>query len=85
MERVDIFNNLLSLIEKCDFGGMKIAKELITEESDFIKNIGFDSLDKVELMMEVEYKYLIKIDEQEENEICTVKDLIDIIIKKKTP
>ena len=83
MERKEIFTKVLNLIENCDFGGMCVERDEIKETSDLITDIGFDSLDKVELIILVEDEFHINIDEIEENSICTIKDLIDIIKNKK--
>lgn len=83
MERNAIFEKIIELIDNCDYVGLLIKLEQITEKSDLVKDVGFDSLDKIELIMSVEQEYKITIDVDEELKICNISDLIDIIILKK--
>ena len=54
-------------------------KEDLTRESDFIKDLGSDSLDLVELVMELEEEFGITIPEEEADKVRTVGDVIDHI------
>lgn len=53
----------------------------ITEETDFRDDLGMDSLDQVEAILEAEKHFNICIPDAEANEIRTVKQLIDQVEK----
>ncbi len=51
----------------------------VTEKANFTNDLGADSLDTVELIMEFEKQFGINIDDQEAQEIQTVGDAIKFI------
>lgn len=57
--------------------------EEIKPESSFIKDLGADSMDIVELIMAFEDNFSIQIPDQEEGNIKTVQDAIDFINNSK--
>ena len=57
-------------------------KEDVKMESNFSTDLGADSLDKVELIMEVEKQLDIQIEDSAADEIQTVKNLVDFIATK---
>lgn len=56
-----------------------IDKEKITRESSFVNDLGADSLDQVELVMELEDEFDLEIPEEEAEKIQTVGQAIDFI------
>ncbi|HOJ39287.1 MAG TPA: acyl carrier protein [bacterium] len=56
----------------------------ISEEASFVDDLGADSLDTVELVMDFEEKFNLEIPDEDAEKIRTVKDAIDYIEKKKT-
>lgn len=54
----------------------------ITPETSFSKDLGYDSFDTVEVIMELEYEFSILIPDQEADEIKTVGQAIDFIAKQ---
>ncbi len=66
-----------------------IAKQLdldikeVTAESSFLEDLGADSLDVVELIMQMEEEFGLQIPDEDAEKIKTVQDAIDYI-KKKT-
>lgn len=56
--------------------------EDVKMESNFSTDLGADSLDKVELIMEVEKQLDIQIEYSAADEIQTVKNLVDFIATK---
>lgn len=52
------------------------------KEEDSLKNIGLDSLDLVEVMLEIEDTLGIKFDSEEIAELSTLKSVLDLIDKK---
>jgi len=51
----------------------------IKADSDFSKELGFDSLDQIEVIMEIEEKYGIDIEDGTWEEMKTVADLVSKI------
>jgi len=58
-----------------------VDKEKITRESNFINDLGADSLDLVEMVMEFEASFGIRIPEDQTDKIQTVGEAIDAIEK----
>ena len=56
--------------------------EEIAPESEFVHDLGADSLDLVELLMAVEEKYDIDISDEDAEKIITVQDSIDYLRKR---
>lgn len=54
----------------------------VTETANFTSDLGADSLDTVELLMEFEKVFGVKIPDEETNSIATVKDAIDKVAEK---
>ena len=59
-----------------------VSEEKITPEASFINDLGADSLDTVELMMELEEAFGVSIEDEEAEKLQTVKDAIDYLQKK---
>ena len=58
-----------------------IAK--VVDGAKFIEDLGADSLDNVELLMELEDQFGIEISDADAEKILTVKDAINFIVSKK--
>ena len=54
-------------------------KEKVTEETSFINDLGADSLDTVELVMELEDEFDLSIPDEEAEKIRTVGDAVRYI------
>lgn len=54
----------------------------VTEVANFTNDLGADSLDTVELLMEFEKVFGIKIPDEETSTIATVQDAIDKVVEK---
>ena len=54
----------------------------VTETANFTNDLGADSLDTVELLMEFEKVFDIKIPDEETSTIATVKDAVDKVNEK---
>ena len=54
----------------------------VTDTANFTSDLGADSLDTVELLMEFEKVFGVKIPDEETNSIATVKDAIDKVAEK---
>ena len=60
-----------------------VEKDKITRESNFVNDLGADSLDTVELVMELEEEFDISIPEDAAEKIQTVGEAISHIEKAK--
>lgn len=58
------------------------VEEAENEKADLRDDLGTDSLDAVELIMEFEKEFSIGIPDDEAEEIHTVRDVIDYIYKR---
>ncbi len=58
---------------------MGASKEKITDETSFINDLGADSLDTVELVMEFEDEFDLNIPDEDAEKIQTVGDAIKYI------
>ena len=62
---------------------LNVEMSEITTESHFINDLGADSLDTVELIMEFEMAFDIAIPDEDAEKITTVQEAIDYIEKAK--
>ncbi len=62
---------------------LEVTREECTPDASFIEDLGADSLDLVELIMELEENFGIRIADEELEKIRTIQDIIDFI-KTKT-
>lgn len=58
---------------------LNVTKEECVPEASFIDDLGADSLDLVELIMEMEENFDIHIADEELEKIRTIKDVIDFL------
>ena len=58
---------------------MDKPKEEVTPEKSFVNDLGADSLDTVELMMDIEDEFDLSIPEEEAEKIQTVADAVKYI------
>ena len=68
------------LIEK-----LGIPESKITPDASFVKDLGIDSLDYAELVMEFEQTFDIRISDDDAEKMQTVGEATDYILKKIAP
>ncbi|MDI9571337.1 MAG: acyl carrier protein [Pseudomonadota bacterium] len=61
---------------------LEVTKEECIPEASFIDDLGADSLDIVELIMEMEENFGIQIADEELEKIRTIQDVIDFLKAK---
>ena len=61
---------------------LDVTREECVPEASFIDDLGADSLDLVELIMEVEEVFGIEIADEELEKIRTIKDVIEFLKSK---
>ena len=78
MEYEDIVKKVKAII----VDKLGVEESEVTESANFTNDLGADSLDTVELIMEFEKVFGIKIPDEETSTIATVKDAIDKVKEK---
>ena len=73
MDREEIKKKLIPLIERITW------ENDIKDESQFNYDLGFDSLDAVDLIIDAEREFGISIPDEQAEKVKTVKDAIDLI------
>jgi len=58
---------------------LNVSPDEVKEESRFVEDLGADSLDVVELVMELEEKFDIEIPDEDAEKIATVADAVKFI------
>lgn len=58
---------------------MGISATEVTQDANFIKDLGIDSLDYAELVMEFEQAFNIKIPDSDAEKFTTIKDAVSYI------
>jgi len=71
--------DLLDKVKDVTAEMLGIEKEKISDDSNFIEDLGADSLDTVELVMEMEEEFDIEIPDEDANELRTVQDVVDYL------
>ncbi len=61
---------------------LDVTKEECVPEASFLDDLGADSLDLVELVMEMEETFNIQVADEELEKIRTVQDVIDFLRSK---
>ena len=56
-----------------------VEEEKVTKEATFVDDLAADSLDIVELVMRIEEKFDIEIDDSEAEKIVTIGDVVEYI------
>ncbi|HAR40096.1 MAG TPA: acyl carrier protein [Coprothermobacter sp.] len=75
MEREKIFQELKNILKDT----VTVEEEEITMESDLVNDLNLDSLDLVDLALSVEQVFGFEFNDEQLQQIKTVKDVLDII------
>ena len=79
MEEKEAFDR----VKKVAVAQLNVNGEEVTMEASFTKDLGADSLDVVELVMQFEEAFDLEIPDEDAEKIKTVKDAIDYIEKNE--
>lgn len=60
-----------------------IDKSAVSDNANFMKDLGFDSLDTVDLMMQLEQEFNIAIPDEDYAKIVTVKSLVEYLEERQ--
>lgn len=77
MTREEIKKEVIAIADRLTYR----AKNDILEEHSFNQDLGFDSLDEVEFIIDAEKKFGIDIPDEAVENVKTVKDAIDVLEK----
>ncbi|CAG5007109.1 Acyl carrier protein [Dyadobacter sp. CECT 9275] len=61
-----------------------IEESAISDNANFIKDLGFDSLDTVDLMMQLEQEFNINIPDDDYPKIATIQNLLSYLEENQT-
>ena len=75
--------NYFEEVKKIVVDKLQVDEKQVTLEASFIEDLGADSLDTVELVMDLEEHFGIDIPDEDAEKLKTVKDAVDYITKKK--
>ncbi len=76
-----MMDTILSRVQRVIAGKLSLKEEEVTLESDFVKDLGADSLDVAELVMLFENEFSIEIPDSEMEKIKTVGDVVNYLEK----
>lgn len=61
---------------------LKVDEKKVRLESEFLNDFGCDSLDSIELIVELEESFGVKINDDEASELITVGDVVNYIERR---
>ncbi|MDD2999195.1 MAG: acyl carrier protein [Erysipelotrichia bacterium] len=76
-------SNYFEEIKRIVVDKLQVDEKQVTLEASFIDDLGADSLDTVELVMDLEEHFAIEIPDEDAEKLRTVKDAVDYITAKK--
>ncbi len=76
-------SNYFEEIKRIVVDKLQVDEKQVTLEASFIEDLGADSLDTVELVMDLEEHFEIEIPDEDAEKFRTVKDAVDYITAKK--
>ncbi len=79
MNKEEIFEELKKIIVE----QLGVNEENVTMQASFIDDLSADSLDIVELVMNIEEKFDLEIPDSEAEKIATVEDVVEYILNSK--
>jgi acyl carrier protein len=77
MDRDKILTNLKASIAK--ISGLPV--DSITDSASYVEDLGLDSLTILEIVVEVDYEFKVKIPEDKMDQIRTVEDTVNIVLE----
>lgn len=79
MNRQDIYDLIVEILSK----EYEIPAEKIKPESHIFEELNLDSLDAMDLLVDMERKFKIKISAERAKKIQTINDIIDFVLDIK--
>ena len=78
-EREQVFADVIRIMAET----LEISPEEITADLNFNSDLPFDSLQLYEFVIDVEERYNIRLPDEVLDQVKTVSDIVDVIIKLK--
>ena len=75
--------DIASKVKKIIVYKIGVDESEVTPGASFVNDLGADSLDTVELIMEFEKEFDMKISDEEAEKMVTVQDAIDFITERQ--
>ena len=82
MDRTEIIERLKPIIKTYAPAQVKEKIDELTEDSNFIRDLSINSVNLVDIVLDVEEEFNISIDNDSMEEMVTVKASIDVILNK---
>lgn len=76
---IELFEKIKKMVSK----ELNVEESKVTLDTNFVDDLGADSLDAIELIMTVENEFDISISDEEAQTIQTVKDIVALIGSKR--
>ena len=76
-------DDVLKKVKEIIIEKLGVNESEITENAKFIDDLGADSLDTVELIMQFEEDFSLEIPDDDAENILSVKQAVDYIVKNK--
>ncbi|NLI74954.1 MAG: acyl carrier protein [Candidatus Riflebacteria bacterium] len=76
-------SNYFEEIKRIVVDKLQVDEKQVTMEASFIEDLGADSLDTVELVMDLEEHFGIEIPDEDAEKLKSIKDAVDYITQKK--
>jgi acyl carrier protein len=80
---VNVLADTLERVKKIIVDRLGVEESVITLESNFKEDLDADSLDVVELVMELEDEFDLEISDEDAEKIATVGDIVNYISAQK--
>jgi acyl carrier protein len=80
---VNVLADTLERVKKIIVDRLGVEESVITLESNFKEDLDADSLDVVELVMELEDEFDLEISDEDAEKIATVGDVVNYIASQK--
>ncbi|MBT9164469.1 MAG: Acyl carrier protein [candidate division WS2 bacterium] len=78
MERIEIFNAVKQVVIE----RLGVSEDQVVEEAEFVKDLGADSLYLVDIVMELEEKFKVRVEDSDFEKLKTIKNAVDYIFQK---
>lgn len=78
MDREEALSKIQEVVSK----QLSAEKDKVTEEAEFINDLGADSLDLVELIMAFEEEFSVEIPEEDAEKLVKVGDAVDYLLQR---
>ncbi|OBZ88585.1 Acyl carrier protein 2, mitochondrial [Choanephora cucurbitarum] len=79
LPKEDVQSRVLDVVKSFE----KVDAAKVTPDSSFIKDLGLDSLDTVEVVMAIEEEFSVEIPDKEADAIHSIKQAIDYIASRE--